>query len=85
MVLYDQREYNRARRWRLPKCTLAPGEYQGFEGFFKDLGDGWILDDRIVVGVQLRLVSKPERGSETNGENRHTFQQTDVERAAQLP
>jgi len=28
MVLYDQREYNRARRWRLPKCTLSPGEYQ---------------------------------------------------------
>lgn len=28
MVLYHQEDYNRARRWRLPKCTLAPGEYQ---------------------------------------------------------
>ena len=84
MVLYDQREYNRARRWRLPKCTLAPGEYQGFEDFFKELGDGWILDDRVVVGVQLRLVSKPER-SEEDGNSRHTFQQTDAERAALLP
>ena len=58
MVLYHQREYNRARRWRLPKCTLAPGEYQGFEAFFKGVGDGWILNDRVVVGVQLRLVSR---------------------------
>ena len=29
---------------------------QGFEGFFKDLGDEWVLNDRVVVGVQLRLV-----------------------------
>ncbi len=28
MVLYDQQDYNRARRWRLPRCTLSPGEYQ---------------------------------------------------------
>lgn len=28
MVLYHQSDYNRARRWRLPKCTLSPGEYQ---------------------------------------------------------
>lgn len=28
MVLYDQQDYNRARRWRLPKRTIMPGEYQ---------------------------------------------------------
>ena len=28
MVLYDQLDYNRARRWRLPKRTMMPGEYQ---------------------------------------------------------
>ena len=31
---------------------------QGFEGFFKDLGDEWVLNDRVVVGVQLRLVTR---------------------------
>ena len=31
---------------------------QGFEGFFKDLGEEWVLNDRVVVGVQLRLVTR---------------------------
>lgn len=59
MVLYHQSDYNRARRWRLPKCILTPGEYQGFDWFFKDV-DAWVYNDRIVVGVQLRLVGSPD-------------------------
>lgn len=59
MVLYHQSDYNRARRWRLPKCALSPGEYQGFDWFFKDV-EGWVRNDRIVVGVQLRLVGAPD-------------------------
>jgi hypothetical protein len=107
MVLYDQADYNRARRWRLPKRTIMPGEYQvglrtggrsardggvcrlqlstrrpdpicgdaatlypsahgstlvqGFDEFFKDIDD-WVRNDRLVVGVQLRLVGRPEVG-----------------------
>jgi hypothetical protein len=32
---------------------------QGFDDFFKD-ADDWVRNDRLVVGVQLRLVGRPE-------------------------
>lgn len=32
---------------------------QGFDWFFKDV-EGWVRNDRIVVGVQLRLVGSPD-------------------------
>ncbi len=35
---------------------------QGFDWFFKDVG-GWVRNDRLVVGVQLRLVGPPEQVS----------------------
>jgi hypothetical protein len=39
-------------------CKRRPAHSQGFEGFFKDLGNEWVLNDRVVVGVQLRLVTR---------------------------
>ena len=34
---------------------------QGFDEFFKDVDD-WVRNDRLVTGVQLRLVGRPEVG-----------------------
>lgn len=34
---------------------------QGFDEFFKDVDD-WVRNDRLVIGVQLRLVGRPEVG-----------------------
>lgn len=34
---------------------------QGFDEFFKDIDD-WVRNDRLVIGVQLRLVGRPEVG-----------------------
>lgn len=36
---------------------------QGFDWFFKDV-EGWVRNDRIVVGVQLRLVGSPDTPSD---------------------
>ena len=43
-VLYDQRDYNRARRWRLPRLTLSPGEYQARPQFVVSTGLGFSLN-----------------------------------------
>lgn len=39
----------------LPRLFYGPLAEQGFDEFFKDVSD-WVRNDRLVVGVQLRLV-----------------------------
>lgn len=45
-----------------PPDGCRGGGAQGFDWFFKDVG-GWVRNDRLVVGVQLRLVGPPEQPS----------------------
>lgn len=51
MVLYHQEDYNRARRWRLPKCTLSPGEYQVNVSASSSLGIISAMLSRHVVAL----------------------------------
>lgn len=46
-----------------PSSTVLGILYaQGFDWFFKDVSS-WVRNDRLVVGVQLRLVGPPEQPS----------------------